>query len=446
MDQLDSKVFKSAVNPDGMETISVRRLRAICTAIQRGHSVWEPEDIYHFLVDPKFSDDYLLSLMIKFVGTPIFDALKNQTFDESQTRMLSFIMGNIVALGKSPMSVAWLVDSRIREDEMIKMFEINRMFADSAMGTILQSPYIDEFKVAPFDSTGALSPFECLCNAYTSLPRAYMNYPLSSVFTTLTCSVPGFCVGFFKSVQGGFSQIFMDNLAYPELAVELYNWVEAGLDDANMVLFKIQQINEDLLKRDSSEVIDPPKLLAAYRRFRVKAAKRKLPTPAGLYQYHDIQLIDALGEAYSKGLLTATDFMSFITLSDVNQILEANKAGQRKRAGSNQVKPVMDYQIKRFDFDFSKCAFVAWEPSQITRLQVVVKRLTVLQNYPLTDETPPIPVYTKHIWDYKAAEKLNPNLEAEVTLPAEEFGGMAVLISVRLPKSDAKVPDITIYY
>ena len=106
----------------------------------------------------------------------------------------------------------------------------------------------------------------------------------------------------------------------------------------------------------------------------------------------------------------------------------------------------MDYQLKHFEFDFSKCAFVDWEPSQISRLQIVIKRLTVLQNYPLTENTPSIRVYTRHIWDYKAATKLNPNLEAEVTLPAEEFGGMAILVAVRLPSTDAKVPDITIYY
>lgn len=446
VDHLDSKVFKSAVNPDGIESISMRRLKTICTVIQQGHLVWEPDDKYHFLVDSKYTDDYLLSLMIRFVNTPVFEVLSTQNFTEAQTHMMSFIVGSTIALGKSPMSVSWVIDPRLTDREMVQLFETTRMFMDSAIGFIMQYADINEFKIPLFDLSGDLSPFDCLCNAYLALPRAFLNYPLSSVFTSYTCSVPGFCVGFFKAVSNGFSQIFTDNLDNPELAVELYNWSEAGFSDATLVLLKIQQLNEDLIKKDSVEVIDAPKLLAAYRRFRVKAAKRKLPTPAGLYQYHSIPLIDALAEAYSKGLLTAMDFMSFITLSDVEEMLEASKVGHRKRASSNQVKSVMDYQLKHFEFDFSKCAFVDWEPSQISRLQIVIKRLTVLQNYPLTENTPSIRVYTRHIWDYKAATKLNPNLEAEITLPAEEFGGMAILVAVRLPSTDAKVPDITIYY
>ncbi len=444
IDLLDSNVFCSAVNPHGLKEISMRRLRTICSAVNAGNDIWEEDNKYHFLADPDIQDEYLLALMIKFVNSPKFKVLASQQLSSEQLQSITANMNAAIAQGKSPASIEWMINPRLTPGDLFQISTIMELVPNSAIDVVIEYADLKEFKEAGYEPLHVVdvTDISYLVAAYDQIPTVYGKFAWNTVFTPITCRVPGFCVGFFKAIEMGVPQLFTDNISFPELAVELFNWAQEGFTDAPVILWNIQRTRTE----SENDFFDPVDVLAAYRRFRVEAGKKGLPIPDHLYTYHNIQLIDMLSVAYCKRLLTPVDFMSYLTIDTVEALLQSASCGKPARLKSNQVSVIKDRQYKHFSFSYADCNFSGWDPAQLRNLKSIIERILVLQNYPYELDTPAISVRTDFIYNYAVPKHVDPELETEISLAPEDFSGRAILISVVHKNPKDPVPEITIYY
>ncbi len=444
IDLLTSKVFASAVNQDGLKNVSMRRLRTICSAVNAGNDIWEEDNKYHFLADPNITDECLLALMIKFVDSPKFEVLKSQQLSEDQVRVVTASVNAAISQGKSPSTVEWMINPNLTSGDLLQISTVMEIIPMSAIDVVIEYADLAEFKNAGYEPIGLVEDTDIsyLVSAYDKIPAVYGTFAWNTVFTPRTCRVPGFCVGFFKAIEMGVPQLFTDNVDFPELAVELFNWTKEGFTDASTVLWNIQRSGSD----SELDLFDPVKVLAAYRKFRVAAGKAGLPTPAGLYTYHNIQLIEELSVAYCKHLLRPMDFLSYLTMEAVDKLLQDSAEGKAASLKSAQIGVTPDHQYKHFSFSYSECDFSGWDAAQVHSIKSIIERILVLQNYPCTSDTPVIDVSTDFIYNYTVPKHIDSELETELSLSPEDFSGRAILISVIHQNLEDLVPRIKIYY
>lgn len=440
---LEKYVFWSKENPGGLKHTSLYRLRAICKAVNADHDIWEESDQFHFLADPAYEDDCLLALLYLFANSPKAEVLKSGGIPLENVCEIYKIAKRAAEQGKNPKSYDWLLRPGFSAKDISLLGTIAEKYPACAIETVVEYADLEEFKEAGFGESEEQedSIVQSVLAAYNSVSKSYAGFLWETIFTPRTCRTPGFCVGFFEAIDRGMPHIFTQNLAFPELAVEMFEWAKCGYTDAALVLCDLQKNSAP----KEFELFDPVPILAAYRRFRNRADKAKLPTPAGLYQYHNIQLIDELSAAYCKHLLKPTDLLSYRTLEEVEKLLNQAANGKPGRLDAKQLGQIWDYQYKRFCFSYADCDFSGWDARQQRTLKAIVERAVVLQNYPLTDSTPEIKVKTQSICSYSVPPRLDPELEAELSLAPEDFCGKAVLISVMHKQSHDPVPEITIY-